>query len=187
MDTNQVLNDVKGKFDKAVEHFVDELKKVRTGRATPAMLDGISVEAYGSPMPLIQVATITAPEPQLLQVSPFDPNNLQAIVAAIRDNQSLGLNPVDDGRIIRVPVPPLTTERRAEMAKQLGGKVEDCMIRLRNARHEGLKAADQAKKDKQMGDDDYSRLEKQIDEAMQATKAKVEELHKAKEAEIMTI
>lgn len=187
MDTNQILNDVKGKFDKAVEHFQEELKKVRTGRATPAMLDGITVEAYGSPMPLIQVATVTAPEPQLLQISPFDPNNLQTIVTAIRDNQSLGLNPVDDGRIIRVPVPPLTTERRQEMAKQLGGKVEDCMIRLRNARHDGLKAADQAKKDKQMGDDDYSRLEKQIDEAMQATKAKVEELGKAKETEIMTI
>lgn len=187
MDTNQILNDVKGKFDRSVEHFQEELKKVRTGRATPAMLDGINVDAYGSPMPLIQVATVTAPEPQLLQISPFDPNNLQAIVSAIRDNQSLGLNPVDDGRVIRVPIPPLTTERRAEMAKQLGGKVEDCMIRLRNARHDGLKAADQAKKDKQMGDDDYSRLEKQIDEAMQQTKAKVEELSKAKETEIMTI
>lgn len=187
MDTNQILNDTKQKFDKAVEHFTDELKKVRTGRATPAMLDGISVEAYGSPMPLNQVATVSAPEPQLLQVSPFDPNNLQAIVAAIRDNQSLGLNPVDDGRIVRVPVPPLTTERRAEMAKQLGTKVEDSMIRLRNARHEGLKQAEQAKKDKQISDDDFSRLEKQIDEALQQTKGRIEELNKAKEAEIMTI
>lgn len=187
MDTNQIVQETKGKFDKAVEHFQDELKKVRTGRATPAMLDGISVEAYGSPMPLIQVATVSAPEPQLLQVSPFDPSNLQAIVAAIRDNQTLGLNPVDDGRIIRVPVPPLTTERRAEIAKQLGVKVEDCMIRLRNARHEGLKQGEQAKKDKQISDDDYSRLEKQIDEAMQQVKSKVEQLNKEKETEIMTI
>jgi ribosome recycling factor len=187
MDTNQILGEVKAKFDKAVEHFSEELKKVRTGRATPAMLDGITVEAYGTPMPLNQVATITAPEPQLLQVSPFDPNNLQAIAAAIRDNQSLGLNPVDDGRLIRVPIPPLTTERRTEMAKQLGAKVEDCMIRLRNARHEGLKAAEQAKKDRQIGEDELSRLQKQVDDSLQEHKAKVDELAKAKESEIMTI
>ncbi len=187
MDSNQILSEVKGKFDKAVEHFQDELKKVRTGRATPAMLDGITVEAYGSPMPLIQVATITAPEATLLQVSPFDPNNLQAIAQAIRDNQTLGLNPTDDGRVIRVPVPPLTTERRAEIAKQLGIKVEDCMIKLRNARHDAIKQADQAKKDKQLGEDDWSRLEKQIDDAMQACKNNVEKLAKDKEAEIMTI
>ena len=187
MDANQILSDVKAKFDKAVEHFQDELKKVRTGRATPAMLDGITVDAYGTPMPLIQVATISAPEPQLLQVSPFDPNNLQAIAAAIRDNQSLGLNPVDDGRLIRVPVPPLNTERRAEIAKQLGAKVEDTMIRLRNARHEAMKQAEQAKKDKQLGEDDYSRLQKQVDDSLQEHKAKVDELSKAKETEIMTI
>lgn len=187
MDTGTILQDVKQKFDKAVEHFADELKKVRTGRASPAMLDGITVEAYGTPMPLIQVATITAPEAQLLQVSPFDPSNLQAITAAIRDNKTLGLNPVDDGRIIRVPVPPLTTERRAEIAKQLGTKVEDCMIRLRNARHEALKQAEQAKKDKQIGEDEFSRLQKQIDDTMQQHKAKVEELGQAKETEIMTI
>jgi ribosome recycling factor len=187
MDTNQILSEVKQKFEMAVTHFQDELKKVRTGRATPAMLDGIIVEAYGTPMPLIQVATITAPEAQLLQVSPFDPNNLQAISTAIRDNQTLGLNPVDDGHIIRVAVPPLTTERRAEIAKQLGGKVEDCMIRLRNARHDGLKQAEQAKKDKQLSEDDFKRLQKQIDDELQANKSKVDKLAKAKEAEIMTI
>ncbi len=187
MDTNQVLKEVKDKFDKTIEHFQEELKKVRTGRATPAMLDGITVEAYGTPMPLIQVATVTAPEAQLLQISPFDPNNLQAIAAAIRDNQTLGLNPTDDGRVIRVPVPPLTTERRAEIAKQLGVKVEESMIRLRNIRHEGLKQAEQAKKDKQISEDDYSRLQKQVDESMQEYKSKIEELSKAKETEIMTI
>lgn len=187
MDTNQILTDVKQKFDKTIEHFQDELKKVRTGRASAAMLDGITVEAYGTPMPLIQVATISAPEPQLIQVSPFDPSNLQAIVAAIRDNQGLGLNPTDDGRIIRVPVPPLTTERRAEIAKQLGAKVEECMIRLRNARHEALKQAEQAKKDKQLGEDEYARLQKQVDDSMQANKSRVDVLSKAKETEIMTI
>lgn len=187
MDTNAILGEVKDKFAKATEHFAEELKKVRTGRATPSMLDGITAEAYGTPMPLMQLATITAPEPQLLQISPFDPSNLQAIANAIRDNQSLGLNPTDDGRVIRVPVPPLTTERRAEIAKQLGVKVEDAMIRLRNARHDAIKAADQAKKDKTMGEDEVSRLQKQVDEAMHQQKTAIEELAKAKEAEIMTI
>lgn len=187
MDSNKILSDVKDKFVKATEHFTEEIKKVRTGRATPSMLDGITAEAYGTPMPLMQLATITAPEPQLLQVSPFDPTNLQAIANAIRDNQTLGLNPTDDGRVIRVPVPALTTERRAEIAKQLGSKVEEAMIRLRNARHEALKTADQAKKDRQLSEDDINRLQKQIDEVMHQQKTKIEELAKAKESEIMTI
>lgn len=187
MDTNTILSAVKSKFEAGVAHFQEELKKIRTGRATPAMLDGITVEAYGTPMPLNQVATVATPEPQLLQLTPFDPSNLQAIASAIRDNQTLGLNPVDDGRVIRVPIPPLTTERRQEIAKQLGGKVEDCMVRLRQARHEGLKDADQAKKDKALSEDDVARLQKQIDEALQAAKTQVETLAKQKEADIMTV
>ncbi len=187
MDANTILNSVKGKFDKTIEHFGEELKKVRTGRAHPNMLDGVKAEAYGTPMPLIQLATITAPEAQLLQISPFDPNNLQAIAQAIRENQTLGLNPVDDGHVIRLQIPPLTTERRQEMAKQLGAKVEDSMIRLRNARHEALKEADQAKKDRQMSEDDVKRLQKDIDDALQATKQKIDELAKTKEAEILTV
>jgi len=146
MDAQTILNETKTKFETAVTHFQDELKKIRTGRASAAMLDGVMVEAYGVPTPLIQVASIGTPEAQLLQVTPFDPSNLQAITTAIRDNQNLGLNPVDDGRVIRVPIPPLTEERRREIAKQLSGKVEDTMIRLRNARHEALKNADAGKK-----------------------------------------
>src|SRR3990167_10344658 len=132
MDQAQIIRSAKTKFTQAIAHFQDELKKLRTGRAHPGMLDGIMVEAYGAQMPLIQVGSITVPEAQLLQITPFDPNNLQAISTAIRDNQSLGLNPSDDGRVVRVPIPPLTTERRQEIAKQMGTKVEDCMIRLRS-------------------------------------------------------
>jgi ribosome recycling factor len=113
MNPNQVIDDAQKKFDAAVEHFRDELKKLRTGRANAGMLDGVIVEAYGAQMPLIQVASISTPEPQLLQINPFDPNNIQAIAAAIRNNQSLGLNPTDDGRVVRVPIPPLTEPRRA--------------------------------------------------------------------------
>lgn len=181
------INDEKQKCDAAIAHFEDELKKIRTGRANPAMLDGVMVEAYGSPMPLNQVATISAPEATLLQLSPFDPNNLQAISQAIRDNQSLGLNPTDDGRVIRVPIPPLTEERRREIAKQLGGKAEETNIRLRNIRQEARSDAEKAKKDKEISEDDFTRFEKQLDELMQEYKTKVEQLTKAKETEIMTV
>jgi ribosome recycling factor len=187
MNPNQVITEAKGKFQAAVTRFQEELKKVRTGRAHPSMLDGVMVTAYGTPMPLIQVGNVTAPEAQLLQITPFDPNNIQAIAAAIRDNPSLGLNPSDDGRVVRIPIPALTEERRREFVKLLGTKVEDCMVSLRNIRHDALKAIDQAKKDKEIGEDEANRLQKQVDEAMAATKAEVEAAAKAKETEIMTV
>src|ERR1035438_4821786 len=101
MNPNQIVDEAKKKFQAAVEHFAEELKKIRTGRASASMLDGLIVEAYGTPMPLKSLATVAAPEAQLLQVTPFDPTNLQAISTAIRDNQTLGLNPMDDGRVVR--------------------------------------------------------------------------------------
>ncbi|HBO64465.1 TPA: ribosome recycling factor, partial [Candidatus Saccharibacteria bacterium] len=127
------------RFQGAVSHFEDELKKVRTGRAHPSMLDGIQVEAYGQKMPLNQVANVVAPEPQMVTVTPFDPTNLQAISAAIRADQSLGLNPSDDGRLVRVPIPPLTEERRKQIVKQTSEKVEDAKIALRNVRQDAFK------------------------------------------------
>lgn len=175
------------KMKQAVQHFEGELKKVRTGRAHPDMLDGVMVEAYGTPMPLNQVANVTTPEAQLLQITPFDPNNLQAIAAAIRDNPTLGLNPSDDGRVVRVPIPPLNEERRREYVKVLGGKVEDCMIALRGVRRDAMDAVDAAKKDKSIGEDDAKRLEKQVDDATNRAKANVDTAAKAKEAEIMKV
>jgi ribosome recycling factor len=100
------------KMSAAIEHFKNELKKVRTGRAHPAMLDGIMVEVYGTMLPLNQTANITAPEAQMILVSPFDPSNIEAITAAIRDEQTLGFNPSDDGHVVRVPIPSLTEESR---------------------------------------------------------------------------
>ena len=175
------------KMNQAYVHFEDDLKKVRTGRAHPSMLDGIMVDAYGAKMPLNQVANVVAPEPQLLQITPFDPSNLQAIVAAIRDDQSLGFNPSDDGRIVRVPIPQLTTERRQQIAKQLGEKVEDCRIALRNIRHDALKAAKKAKDDKTITEDDAQRIEKSFDQLMSTMQSKIDAAAKAKETEIMTM
>lgn len=187
MSPDQLVNQAKTKFTNAVSHFGEELKKVRTGRAHAGMLDGVMVLAYGVSTPLNQVATIAAPEAQLLQITPFDPSNLQAISSAIRDNPSLGMNPMDDGRIVRVPIPPLNEERRREYVKLVSGKVEDTMVQLRNARHDTLKEIDQAKKDKDISEDDAKRLEKQVDDAMNQAKGEVEAAQKAKEAEIMTV
>lgn len=187
MNPNQALADATSKFQTAAEHFKADLGKLRTGRASASMLDGVMVEAYGVQMPLNQVGTVTAPEAQLIQITPFDPANLAAVSAAIRNNQALGMNPSDDGRIVRVPVPPLTEERRREISKQVGSKHEDCMVSLRNARHEAMDAIDQAKKDKTVGEDEADRLKKQVDEAMNKVKAEVEAAAKAKEAEIMAI
>lgn len=187
MSPNQAVEDAKKRFDAAVAHFQDELKKLRTGRAHPSMLDGVVIDAYGSQMPLNQVATVTTADAQLLQISPFDPNNLQAIASAIRNNPALGLNPTDDGRVVRVPIPPLTEERRRDLAKVISQKQEECMVTLRNVRHDAMGAIDQAKKDKVTGEDDAKRLEKQVDDAMSKVRADIETAAKVKNQEIMTV
>ena len=187
MDPNQAVQDATKKFDAAVEHFKDELKKLRTGRAHPSMLDGVTIEAYGTQMPLNQVATVTTADAQLLQISPFDPNNLQAIATAIRNNPSLGLNPTDDGRVVRVPIPPLNEERRRELTKVVSQKQEEAMVVLRNVRHEALDHISKAQKDKQIGEDDAKRLEKQVEDAMNKIRSEIEAAAKVKDQEIMTV
>ncbi len=175
------------KFELALVHFEDELKKVRTGRAHPGQLDGIKVEVYGSMMPLNQISNITAPEAQLLQITPFDPSNIQAISAAIRNDQSLGFNPSDDGRLIRVPVPALTEDRRKMLVKQASEKVEETRIALRNIRQDALKEAKRKKEAKELSEDDVKRVEKGIDDDMATYNAKIDEVFKLKEKDILTI
>lgn len=187
MSPQQVVDQAKTKFQQALEHFQEELKKVRTGRAHPSMLDGLMIEAYGTQMPLIQVGQVTAPEPQTLQITPFDPGNLQAIATAIRNNPTLDMNPMDDGKVVRVPIPPLNEERRREYVKVVNTKAEECAISMRNARHEAMEAIDSAKKDKDIGEDDAKRLKQQVEDAVGKTKTEVDAAVKAKEQEIMTV
>ena len=175
------------KMDSALEHFNDDLKKVRTGRAHPDMLSGITVEVYGSRMPLNQVANVTAPEAQQLLITPFDPSNIVAITSAIRDDQGLGLNPSDDGRVIRVPIPALTEERRRELVKQLGDKVESCRIALRQVRQDALKDAKRRKDAKELSEDDVKAVEKEFDKLMADYQADLDVRLKTKEAEVMTV
>jgi ribosome recycling factor len=187
MDSKQIVSNAQTKLNQSVERFKDGLKSLRTGRANAAMLDGVMVDAYGTKMPLNQTATISVPESQMIQITPFDPSNLQSIAEAIRNNQSLGLNPSDDGRVVRVPIPPLNEERRRDLSKQVGQKQEECMISLRSIRHEAIDAVDKQKKDKEIGEDDAKRLTNQIDEAINKSRSDVEAAAKAKEQEIMTV
>lgn len=175
------------RFTAATTHFEEELKKVRTGRAHPTMLDSIQVEAYGQKMPLNQVANVTAPEAQLLTVTPFDPSTIQAISAAIRLDQSLGLNPSDDGRVVRVPIPPLTEERRKQLVKQTSEKVEEARITLRNVRQDAFKEAKRMKDAKELSEDDVKRVEKTIDETMTRVNGELDARFKDKEKEIVTL
>ena len=171
----------------AVAHFEEELKKVRTGRAHPSMLASITVEVYGQRMPLNQISNVTASEAQLLTITPFDPANIQLIAAAIRLDQSLGLNPSDDGRIIRVPIPPLTEERRKLLVKQTSERVEETRIALRSVRQDALKEAKRRKDIKELSEDDIKSIEKTIDGSMAARNNQLDLAFKEKEKDILTL
>lgn len=172
------------KMEAVIERFKNEMKKVRTGRAHPDMLSGIKVEVYGQFMPLNQVSNITAADATLLVITPFDPSNIQAIATAIRADQSLGLNPADDGRVIRVPIPALTEERRKEIVKNASTKVEEAKVAIRNVREDARKAVKIAS---EMSEDMKKRAEKEIDELTKEFNDKVETEFKAKSEEIMKI
>ena len=175
------------KMNQALEHFEGELRKVRTGRAHPSMLEGVAVDAYGTRMPLNQLANITAPEPQMILVTPFDPSMVVDISTAIRNHQALGFNPSDDGKVVRVPVPSLTEERRRQLVKQVSEKVEDARIVVRNVRQDAIKDARRMKDTKELGEDDYKRVEKEIDNITTGMQAKIDDIFRAKEKDVLTI
>jgi ribosome recycling factor len=181
------MNEFKQKLSLALERLSEDLKKVRTGRAHPDMLDGVRVEAYGVLTPLNQVANITVPEPQLLQITPFDPQNLDAIVEGIRKDEGLGLNPSDDGRVVRVNIPPLTEERRAQIAKQLGVNAEDARIVSRNLRQDVLNNFKKQKSSGEITEDDLRTYEKQVQEELDRFNKQVDEAVKLKEEEVMKV
>ena len=180
------VEQAKDKMNSALEHLGTELSKIRTGRANPGMLDGIVVQAYGQPMPLKHVANVTAADSQLLQITPFDPNNLGAISSAISES-SLGLNPSDDGHIVRVPVPPLNEERRHELVKMLTETVEATRVSLRNIRHEVLDTAKTQKKAGELSENDYVRVDKVINDLMDEYNKKIDASFELKQTEIMTV
>ena len=182
----EVYTQLKGRMDKAVEDFRNNLAAARTGRATVHMLDPVRVPAYGSEMPLNQVATVHAPESQLLTVQPYDPGIMGDIEKAIR-SAGLGLNPQNDGKMIRIPVPPLTEERRREMVKHLNKILEDHRTAVRNVRRDGNEAIKKAMKDKKISEDEERRALEEIQRLTDDEIKKMEELCKGKEKELMTV
>ena len=177
---------LKTRMDKAVEDFRKAMAGVRTGRANVHMLDNVNVDYYGSAMPLNQVAQVHAPEAQLITVQPFDPSQLGAIEKSIRGAE-LGLNPMNDGKIIRVPIPPLTEERRREMVKHLHKVLEDHRTAVRNIRRDGNDAIKKALRDKKITEDEEKRSMDEIQKLTDGEIKKMEDMCKAKEKEVMEI
>jgi ribosome recycling factor len=177
---------LKTRMDKAVEDFRKEMTATRTGRASVHMLDGVMVDAYGSQMPLNQLANVSAPEPQLITVQPWDVSQIGAIEKAIRGGD-LGLNPMNDGKLVRVPVPALTEERRKEMVKHLNKVLEEHRTAVRNIRRDGNDAIKKAMKDKKITEDEergaMENLQKLTDDEIK----KMEEMAKGKEKEVMSV
>ena len=177
---------LKTRMDKAVEDFRKAMASTRTGRASVHMLDSVNVEYYGSHMPLNQLAQVHAPEPQLITVQPFDPTSLPAIEKAIRA-ADIGLNPMNDGKIVRVPVPALTEERRKDMVKHLNKVLEEHRTAVRNIRRDGNDAIKKAMKDKKITEDDEKRAMDEIQKLTDGEIKKMEEMSKGKEKEVMEI
>ena len=177
---------LKTRMDKAVEDFRKAMAGVRTGRANVHMLDNVNVDYYGSQMPLNQVAQVHAPEAQLITVQPFDPSQLGAIEKAIRSGD-MGLNPMNDGKLIRVPVPALTQERRQDMVKHLHRVLEEHRTAVRNIRRDGNDAIKKALKDKKITEDEEKRSLDEIQKLTDGEIKKMEEMSKGKEKEVLEL
>ena len=184
---NDLLKQAEPKMDKAVAHLEDELKSLRTGRATTALVDGLTVEVYGQAQPLKALATLASPDAHTIAITPWDPNAMTSIEKAIRDSQSLGLNPSNDGRVIRLNVPPLTEERRREIVKALNDKVESCHVVIRNIRHDVLNEVKRLEKDKQASRDDVRYAEEQLNKKIDHYRQITDQLRQAKEKDIMEV
>lgn len=181
-----VLKEAEDAMKAALEATRREFATVRTGKATPALLDTVRVAAYGTQLPLQQVATVHAPEPSLLLVQPFDPSLIGAVEKAIR-TADLGFNPSNDGKVIRVPVPPLTQERRKEYVRLLHKMAEEGRISIRHARHRARETIQKQIKDHELGEDDGERLLKELDRLTHEYTDKIDEALKRKEEEVMTL
>lgn len=164
----------------------EELGNLRTGRANPALIEGVQVEAYGSVMKLQELASINAPEPQTLVVQPWDKSVVKAIESALQQSE-LDLNPVVDGELLRISFPPLTEERRAEMVKLMHEKIEDARVAARKVREDHLKELKAQQKDGSLSEDEYFRMEKEIQQEMDKFNNEAKEIAESKEQELMTV
>jgi len=186
MSEKDVIKEVRGRMDAVIEDFKRKLAGVRTGRAAVSILDTVLVDYYGTMTPLNQMASVHAPEPQMLTVQPWDQTQITAIEKAIRA-ADLGLNPSNDGKLVRIPIPPLTEERRRQLAKQVHDVAEDHRTAVRQARREGNDRLKKMLKDKLISEDSERSALEEIQKTTDSFIGKIDELTKSKEQEIMNV
>jgi ribosome recycling factor len=184
MDVDEILLETEEKMEGAVTHLAQELRGLRSGRASPALVDNLRVEYYGEMTPLGQMAQIGCPEPRLIVVKPFDASAIQNIDKAIRAS-NLGLNPQSDGKLLRLVIPPLSEERRKQLVKVVKDLGEQANVSIRNVRRDGNKAADTGFADRTLTEDQVSGAKEQVQELTKRFEAKVKELVEKKSAELM--
>src|SRR5947208_13196091 len=184
MTSDEILFDCEERLEKAVKVFSDELRGLRTGRATPALVDSLRVEYYGSPTPLKQLANITTPDPQQIVIKPFDPSVLKDVEKAIRSSD-LGMSPNNDGKLIRLQVPPMSGEQRQKLVARIKKSAEEAKVACRNIRRDSNKHFDQAEKDKEMTEDERDNGKEQVQSLLKTYEEKVTELADKKSKEVM--
>lgn len=182
------MDNQKIEFDgqKIVDFFKTELTAIRTGRASPLLVESLKVDYYGTKTPLIQLASINVPEPKMIVIQPWDRNIIKEIEKAIQTSD-LGLNPVNEGNIIRLVLPPMTEERRLELVKIIHQKVESARIKIRNLREEQIKKYKKQKDDGDIGEDVFYRLQEELQQIVEGSNEKIKELAEDKEKDVMTI
>jgi len=183
---NEVITELDQAIEKAQASLKRDLAKLRTGRAHAGMLDGIRVEYYGQVTPLPQMATVAVPEPRLLTVKPWDKDQLKNVERALRESD-LGLNPQVDGQLIRVPIPPLTEERRKDLVKIAKKNAEECRVGIRKARHDAIDMIGEFKQDGAMSEDEADRAKKRVEEVVSAAGQAVDTIVHTKEKEILAL
>ena len=181
---DDIYSDVKDRMDKAVQAMVKSFGKIRTGRATPALLEGLSADYYGTPTPITQMASVTAPEARLLMIQPWDAQAIGEIEKAILKSE-LGLTPQNDGKIIRISIPSLTQERRKELSKLVKKNAEEAKVAIRNSRRDANEMLKDLKKDKEIGEDDQTKAEAQVQKITDDFVKQIDASAATKEKEIM--
>lgn len=183
---DETLLDAEEKMDKAVSVARDSFSTIRTGRANPGMFSGITIDYYGATTPITQLSSINVPEARMVVIKPYEAGQLHTIEAAIR-NSDLGVNPTNDGTLIRVAVPPLTEERRKELVKQAKAKGEDAKVSVRNIRRKAMEELNRIRKDGDAGEDEVGRAEKDLDKTTHQYTGQIDELIKHKEGELLEV
>jgi ribosome recycling factor len=184
--TEDVLKDAEERMKKAIEALRHSLLSIRTGRATPALIDRLPIEYYGTPTPLNQLATVSAPEARLLMVQPWDKGSLSIIEKALQKSE-MGFNPSNDGRIIRIPIPPLTEERRREMVKMVKHKVEEGRISIRNVRRDAMHDLKELETEKMISEDEHKRAAEKLEDLVHKYIREAEHVGDDKEREVLDV